>query len=239
MKNKASFNLKGFTLVELLVVVAIIVIVMGIAVPAFTALKGSTDITKTAYDIRGALELARSYAMANDTYAWVGFYEEDPTKAAGVTGIGRVVVSTVASKDGTKIYANTGNLSMPAAGLTQIGALMKLSNAHLDTLAATAISRPVITGSDYQVGSQAFAQRNGIQNTTTFNYPISGTAPYTFVKIIQFSPQGDATKIVDTPTPLMEIGLTPTHGNVVDANSKNLVALQITGIGGLVQLYRP
>jgi prepilin-type N-terminal cleavage/methylation domain-containing protein len=239
MKNTAPSQCEGFTLIELLVVVGIIVITMALAVPAVTAMKGSTDITKTAYDIRGALDAARSYAEANNTYAWVGFYEEDPTKSAGTAGVGRVVISTVASRDGTRIYASTGNLSMPASGLTQIGALMKCAGAHLDVLASTAISRPVITGSDYQVGSTTFAQRGGSQNTTTFTYPISGTVQYTFVKIIQFSPQGDATKIVDTPTPLMEIGFRPAHGNIADASSKNVVALQITGIGGLVQLYRP
>jgi Tfp pilus assembly protein FimT len=230
----------AFTLVELLVVVGVMAIMTALVVPAFTAMQGSANVTKTAYDVEGALELARTYAMANNTYSWVGFFEEDPTQSSGVAGTGRVVISTVASKDGTEIYANTGNLSMPSAGLLQVAALVKLANAHLDTLASTAISRPVISSTEYQVGSPAFGESDsGTPNLTTYNYPITGTAQYTFAKIIQFSPQGDATKIVDSPTQLMEIGLRPAHGNVVDAGSKNLVALQITGIGGLVQIYRP
>ncbi len=37
---------------------------------------------------------------------------------------------------------------------------------------------------------------------------------------------------------LIEIGLQPTHGNAIDNNSKNLVAVQITGLGGVVTIYR-
>src|ERR1700686_958237 len=67
----------SFTLIELMVVIGIIVLFSVLLVPAFTSLKGSGDITNTAYAITGVLEQARNYALANNTYVWVGFYEED------------------------------------------------------------------------------------------------------------------------------------------------------------------
>ena len=37
-------------------------------------IKGGTDVTNAAYTIKGVLDTARTYAKANNTYTWVGFY---------------------------------------------------------------------------------------------------------------------------------------------------------------------
>src|SRR6059058_1999745 len=63
----------GFTLLELLVVVGIIGLLLVLIAPAFTYIKGGTDVTSAAYTIKGVLDTARTYAKANDTYTWVGF----------------------------------------------------------------------------------------------------------------------------------------------------------------------
>src|SRR5882762_9319606 len=70
-------SVRGFTLLELLIVVGIIGLLLVLIAPAFTTIKGGTDVTSTAYTIKGILDTARTYAKANDTYTWVGFYEED------------------------------------------------------------------------------------------------------------------------------------------------------------------
>src|SRR6266480_686088 len=93
----------GFSLIEVLVVIAIIVLVTAFIVPAFTSIKFGGDVTGSAYTIKGVLDQARTYAMANNTYTWVGFYEEDvstPSTNPPTPGIGRIVMSIVASKDG-------------------------------------------------------------------------------------------------------------------------------------------
>ncbi len=72
------FNLdRGFTLLELLIVVGIIGLLLVLMAPAFTTIKGGTDVTSAAYTIKGVLDTARTYAKANNTYTWVGFFEED------------------------------------------------------------------------------------------------------------------------------------------------------------------
>ena len=68
---------EGFTLLELLIVVGIIATLLVLMAPAFTYIKGGTDVTSAAYTIKGVLDTARTYAKANNTYTWVGFYEED------------------------------------------------------------------------------------------------------------------------------------------------------------------
>src|SRR5881398_508473 len=101
----------GFTLLELLIVVGIIGLLMVLIAPAFTYIKGGTDVTSAAYTIKGVLDTARTYAKTNNTYTWVGFYEEDVSQSStspATAGTGRIVMSIVASKDGTTVYnANT------------------------------------------------------------------------------------------------------------------------------------
>src|SRR4029077_18575445 len=98
----------AFTLLELLIVVGIIGLLLVWIAPAFTTIKGGTDVTSAAYTIKGVLDTARTYAKANNTYTWVGFYEENvanPTSPNSSTpAVGRVIMSIVASKDGTTVY---------------------------------------------------------------------------------------------------------------------------------------
>ena len=72
----------GFTLLEMLIVVGIIGLLLVLIAPAFTTIKGGTDVTSAAYTIKGVLDTARTYAKANNTYTWVGFYEEDISNLA-------------------------------------------------------------------------------------------------------------------------------------------------------------
>src|SRR5919109_1526274 len=58
----------GFTLLELLIVVGIIGLLLVVVAPAFTTIKGGTDVTNAAYTIKGALDSARTYAKSNNTY---------------------------------------------------------------------------------------------------------------------------------------------------------------------------
>src|SRR2546430_2463496 len=61
----------AFTLVEIMVVIGIIAILMVLIAPAFTSIKTGTNVTSAANTIKGVLDQARTYAMANNTYTWV------------------------------------------------------------------------------------------------------------------------------------------------------------------------
>ncbi len=248
----------GFTLVELLVVIAVIIALLALIVPAFVQVNAGRAMAAAAYNISGALENARAYAKANNTYAWVGFYEEQATGSSGTAGVGRVIVFAVASKDATALYAGNDPdpAALPSAKLVPLGKPAKIDNVHLTMLDpgevpargkvtdATGTQANVIPA--YQVGDASsgngdnFTKRGSVTNRTTFTYPLGASSPtYTFVKVIQFNPLGDATKIVESPWPLIEIGLRPARGGTIDTSSKNCVAIQVDGIGGLVRIYRP
>src|SRR6478735_7420891 len=139
--ERGTKSVRGFTLLELLIVVGIIGLLLVLIAPAFTTIKGGTDVTSAAYTIKGALDTARTYAKANNTYTWVGFFEEDVSQPSVTPApdplcpgcVGRLVMSIVASKDGTYIYdpndAGTENFIDPTR-LTQVGKLIKIDNIH-------------------------------------------------------------------------------------------------------------
>ena len=248
---------RSFTLLELLIVVGIIGLLLVLIAPAFTTIKGGGDVTSAAYTIKGVLDTARTYAKANNTYSWVGLFEEDVSQAStnpATLGTGRLVMSIVASKDGSIIYDPT-NLAQQdlTARLTQVGKLVKIDNVHL----WTHTDSPSGTGSTFPTrrnvsGIYCVGDTTPANSTTPFGYPLGNPAPaaqYTFLKAIQFSPRGEArinngtvnadgTEIFPLQT-LAEIGLEPTHGPSVPASIPgSAFAIQFTGIGSSVSIYR-
>ena len=261
----------AFTLVELVVVIALIAVLTVLLVPAFTNLKGANDLTNAAYAIKAVLEQARTYARVNNTYAWVGFYEESGSIASTnppTAGSGRLVLSSVASSDGTTVYGSTSGAIDPTR-LTQVSRLVKIDNLHLPLLAAgtgtgdTFDTRPAlqfepVAGFNYsRFGELNAAPPHTAPYTNSqypFQYPLGNPAPppqYTFLKTLQFSPRGESRingNNYDVRR-VVEIGLLPTRGGALPAASNgagtstatydgNVVAIQISGFGSIVKLYR-
>jgi type II secretory pathway pseudopilin PulG len=252
----------GFTLIELLVAIGIMILLTALLTPAFTNLKGAGDVTSAAYTIKGVLEQARTYAKANNTYTWVGFFEEDANSLTpAVAGNGRLVMSVVGSRDGTNIYG-TGSGPIDSTRLIQIGKIIKIDNVHLPLFAVctsnctgdTFDKRPAIQ-SDPTAGYNysRFGELNQtIPNTAPYTAPLSfQSAPYTFTKLLQFSPRGESRVNGDSydVRRVVEIGVVPTHRNTVPAPtsgagtstaiySGNVAAVQISGFDSDVQIYR-
>jgi prepilin-type N-terminal cleavage/methylation domain-containing protein len=215
---------RGFTLLELLIVVGIIALLLVLIAPAFTYIKGGTDVTSAAYTIKGVLDTARTYAKANNTYTWVGFFEENVANPVSpnsdTPAVGRIVMSIVASKDGTTVYDPNNPATIDPTRLSQVGKLTKIENVHL---------------------------YSGLTNSVTpspFQYPVGNPAPsaqYTFIKAIQFGPTGEA-RINNNTNSLQtaaQIGLEPTHGATIPSSTPpNSFAIQFTGVGGNITIYR-
>jgi type II secretory pathway pseudopilin PulG len=258
----------AFTLIELLVVIAILIVLTALLAPALTSLKSAGDVNSAADTIKGVVEQARNYAMANNTYTWVGLFEEDAsTSTPAVAGNGRLVMSTVASSDGTSVYGS-GTGAIDPTKLKQIGKLVKINNVHLPLFAVglgtgdTFDTRPVLqfdptAGYNYsRFGELNGATPNTAPYTTPYNfqYPVGNPAPtaqYTFGKLLQCSPLGEVRVNGNSyqVRGVVEIGLVQTHTNVVPTPTSgagtstatyggNVVALQITGFGGNVKIYR-
>lgn len=262
VQNPVWFGRTGHsavTLLELLVVTGIIATLLVLVMPAFTSIKSSNDITTAAYTIKGVLAQARMYAQANNTYAWVGFYEEDGSKRPTnppTPGNGRLVLSIVASNDGTNIYgSNTGTID--CTKLAQVGGLVKIDNVHLPLLAVgtetgnadTFDTRPALQ-SDPTAGYNysRFGELNGNPPNTApyttpynFQYPVGNpcpTAQYTFNKLLQFSPRGECRVNGDSyqVRRVVEIGLLQTRGSAVPAPTSGGGTSTVMYSGNLVAL---
>ena len=238
-------------------VVAVVALLMILVAPAFTKIKTGTDIATAASTIASLLEQARNYAMANNTYVWVGFYEEDATAISPTTipppytGKGRVLIASVFSTDGTKIYEDPDPIAqLPATRIKQLGRLIKIEGIHITDIGPPP-STPPTSGSsdsldvrpDYPytnaagIGADHFNRiSSDSSDTTRFAFVAQS---YTFSKTVRFNSRGEAnlnsTYSLKNPA---EIGLKPTHGTVVDNNNPNLVAIQFGGVGGNFKVYR-
>jgi type II secretory pathway pseudopilin PulG len=243
---------------ELMVVIAIMIIVAGFIAPAMTSIKGAGDITSAAYNVGGLLEQARTYAMANNTYVWVGFYEESSI-SPGTAGKGRTIISIIASKDGTEIFDPNSSPSstnkLDGTKVIQLGRLIKIENLHVGDVADPNAAnntlwdqRPSVTVAGPPVVVYRIGQTNptvgGVPKTTSFpfQYPVGNplpTAQYSFTKTIQFNPRGESNlNSTYSTVPWIEVGIQPAHGDTPDLNTAKNTAIQVAGFTGDVKIYQ-
>ncbi|XHR28262.1 MAG: Tfp pilus assembly protein FimT/FimU [Chthoniobacteraceae bacterium] len=240
---------KAYTLLELLIGMAILVVLMTLSTPAIQALQGPGKMSTAAYEVAGVLQNARTYATANRTYVWVGFFEEE-AGAPGTAGNGRILMSVVASRDGTEIYNENGDKAQIASDrLIQVGKLVKIENAHLGLFDlgtgadSSFAGRPTVDAAYGRYGEINLGTGSRPATTTRFpfQYPLGNGSPsYLFQKTLLFTPRGEA-KVNGTymMRPVVELGLQPARGGQVDSSSQNVAAVQISGILGAVKIYQP
>ena len=243
----------------------IVAALLVFVVPAFTNLKGSGDVTTAAETVAGTLAQARTYAIANNTYTWVGFYEEATSATTPTTasppfpGKGRLVLATVRSLDGTPIFDTSDPASvLPASRIAQLGKLAKIEGVHLTDIGAPPAptpNPPPLPNSLSARSDLPYTYAAGI-DADHFNRVSSDSADatrfwfaaqgYTFYKTVRFSPRGEANlNSTYTLKVVAELGIVPTHGDVAPTPpasggryTGNVVAIQFSGAGGNFRIYR-
>ena len=215
-----GFCRAAFSLLELLLVISIIVVLAVMTIPALSSIKGGRDLTSAAYSIAGILDQARAYAIANNTYVWVGITEVDVSVASSTTpqvaGNGRVAIAVVASRDGTRGYSfssSSNGLSSPCwlnynngSNLAVVIKLQYFDNMHValpNVLNGSALTkdssgmvgsggmrRPGIILNSYVLSCEASANSTSV---TPFSWPLGNpisSGQYQFTTVINFDPMG-------------------------------------------------
>jgi len=263
---KRSHTTNGFSLVEMLVVLTITLVLGTMSAMTVPSLMSAQTIAQASSDISQVLDDARSYAIANHTYVFVGFEEvnasnlpnaADQTLATSSSG-GRVAVLVVASKDGSNDsfsatpYFNSTNL----AAITKVKFINSVHMADFSSLTATAgpmaARAPVIAANSLGANSTT-------GGTALFTWPLgasSSNAEYSFYpnEVIVFDQEGLAGVVNSTtytasgytaPTSSwIEIGLQLAHGSVIPAAPNNIAAgqlasIQLDGVTGANRVFRP
>ncbi|PTY03437.1 hypothetical protein DB346_06020 [Verrucomicrobia bacterium LW23] len=239
---------------ELISVVAVSTVVVSLTASLLN-IRSSGNLTSAAHTVAGVLERARSHARTHNTYVWVGFYEEAadaavPTDTAPpYPGRGSLVISAVASRDGTPIFQDDdAGAPLPADRITPILPLTSLRHVHMSELAAPGASgtetvegRPDTAFTFNAASGEDGYNRISSDSALQARFPFAAQR-YTFYKTVRFSPRGEASVTgkngLYTMVPLVEIGLVPTHGNLLPAAGGDCSAIHITGITGNVRVYR-
>jgi len=239
----------AFTLVELLTVMGFMSLMLAVTVPAINSLKGSGNFTHAVDEVESTLNRARTLAMTQNTYVWVGFYEQSARETGATTslppfpGKGQLVLAVAASVDGTRIFEDGATpATLPANRLRAVGRVQKIPQVHL-----VDVGSPTGAGDGHKLdgrpdapyqGADAESSRISSESSLRTPFPFE-MAGYTFYKTIRFSPSGEATiNGATVPRRLGEIGLVPANGDQVSTSSSNLAAVQFSGIGGNILAYR-
>lgn len=200
---------RAFSLVELLTVVAIIGVLVTVATPALSSLRGSGSVNSAVLNISLILEQARSYALANNVYVWVGFRKDTSTNPESL------VVAAVSGVTGSATDIQSASTWRPLMKLRRFENMALSTPAGFSGMASS--DGDLATGS----GSAEF----------TFGPASSGGGK--FDRVIEFGPKGGARVNPATISRWLQLGLVPVKGNAA-----NDAAIQVAGLTGQVRIFR-
>ncbi len=212
-----SMNSNGFSLIELLTVIAIMGVLTGLMVPAFQGIAGAGKVPSAATQIAGILEFARNEAMTRQTYVWVGF-----RNTTGTDGNNELRAAAFASDDGTPIgtrFQLSRVFKMGDVFLTDFGSLKSGTR----SLVPSAI-QPASLGVNASTPSPALTS-GGIE----------------FNRVLAFTPRGEAMLTMPTSSQigfnrLVDISIRKTRGNTTPAGDADDAVVLAGGSSGKVEV---
>jgi len=110
-------GLQAFSLLELLVVMAVIGVLSALAVPAFNSIGQARGVADAAFAVSSAIEQARAEAVGRNTFAWLGI------RAETNGGNKNLRVGVLYSKDGTPSATSANTQMAGRASLIKNAAL--------------------------------------------------------------------------------------------------------------------
>ncbi len=105
-------NMSGLTLIELMVTVAVLAILVGIAVPSFTALIQSNKVSSETNDLLASLLSARSEAVKRETNIEVEKLSGDWKNGWSVRIVNKTVPLTEHTINSGVLISNKGTLDI-------------------------------------------------------------------------------------------------------------------------------
>ncbi len=204
----------GFSLIELLVVVAILGLLAYFSLSAFNSMGTARGVVNSAYQISDAIELSRNEAVSRNTFVWLGFQDS--------TNFGNRILRLGAS------YSKDGSARSDAANLQALFRPVVLDQIGLVPAVQTGTNT-----------SQFSAATSLETNRTGASIPIGSYG--NIDKTVTFTPTGEA-MLTGSPSfsthfeAQILIGLRSFRGTRAETN--NDIAVVIDGSTAIPKVYR-
>ncbi len=133
-------SLSGFTLIEMITVLTIIILVLAIAIPVWNALMGGTNVAAAQNQIAAVLANARADAIYNRQTIGVCFFIDPKTQR---TAMAEVQVQTL-WQNGTGTLTNLFTPNAPSAADGQVNSLEMVNNPDPNNAGSFVFYRDVV-----------------------------------------------------------------------------------------------
>lgn len=221
----------AFSLIELLVVMGIVGVLLVMALPSMTNLARGNHMNRAVVGVAGFLDLAREYAVSQNTYTWVALLPVD-TPEPGIS------VVMIASKDGSNTSdgvtvmnmdgGQTYDLSTSATNLTLLRKAVSFPRATLGVLGSS--PAPSIPGLVQLGAGISFRIPGGASGTVQAINSLPQSQ-----RVVRFSPSGQA-QVSGGLAQSIEVGIQSLKGAVPD--TENVSAIRLSGLTGQTRVYR-
>jgi len=230
--QKPRTRVSGFTLIELVMVMAIMLMVLGFAAPSVVGILKGKKIEQALSTVTGALEQARMDAATQNAYLWTGLMNVAARDSK--SGVDELWLMTFRGRSGESRIPAAAEDVLPVSTLQRVEGVNMV---EVDKLPERVKALLPVTYKD--VASSTKSQTK----LTWKGTPATGARE--FDRILLFTPRGEALWETGSPTdlPLSEpnfvVGLSRTQNGTVAPNEKDMAIVLVAGVTGRVSVGRP
>ncbi len=226
----------GFSILELLTVISIVSLLSVMTVPALSGVMIGGKDRQAVIAVSGTLEKARDYAVAKNSFVYVGFTKPDAE--------GKIFVGIFGANDGSS--GGVSSLNKPGATLTisdarDAGGKPLVLLDRIAWIEKTRIEDQVPAGNAL-AGDASLGNRPSFLSSSSrgvsFLYESRAYGNLTFDRVMRFTPTGEA-KTSELLPESVQIVLVPTRGEGEITNPSAASVVQIAGLTGQVAVFRP
>jgi len=232
LSPKARSGASGFTLIELVMVMAIMLMVLGFAAPSVVGILKGKKIEQALSTVTGVLEQARMDAATQNAYLWTGFLNIAAKDSK--SGVDELWLMTFRGKSGES------RIPASAADILPVSALQRVEGVNMVEVGKLPDRVKALLPPTYKDVTSATKSETKITWKGT-----TATGTKDFERILLFTPRGEALWETGSPTvlPLSEpsfvVGLARTQNGTVASNEKDMAFVLVAGVTGRVSVGRP
>ncbi len=220
---------RGFSLAELLTVLAIIGVLVTLSVPALRGVSETGSMTQAITRISGTLDAARSYAVANNTHAWVAFTDNALPGEAGLKMV------AFASRTGLDLDSDEGGATIeyPSDDVELIAPIETIRQMKIDgkipeeNALRTGDSLPTV-GELTEFPQMAGGLQLQLQQES-------------YTRSIHFKPSGEAAITRELPEVIQMVVIPEKNpgGTIPEKDARQAMVIRVSGLTGQAIVYQP